>query len=111
MRKDRVLSLVIAAGYLIGYAVMMFSQPQGTGRPGPPALGVIAIAIFLLLVLALIWFGDELGQYTGPVSRGYIDRKSPGCMVKFMGWLFPGLAFPPGSWRSARRHRLCSPEV
>jgi hypothetical protein len=88
MRKDRMISLAIAAAYLIGYTVLAYSPQQAPGRPGPPAAGVVAIGIFLLLLLALIWFGDELGEYVGPPGRGYIDQKSPGCLVKLIGWLF-----------------------
>ena len=47
-------------------------------------IGLPGITLF---VLALIWFGDELGELTGLTSRGYISQKSPGCFVKLIGWV------------------------
>ncbi len=37
--------------------------------------------------MAAIWISDELGAYTGPFGRDYIDTESPGCMVKIVGWI------------------------
>jgi hypothetical protein len=43
--------------------------------------------LFPFFAVVLIWFGDVLGNYTGiPNSR--IDNLSPGCLVKFFGWMF-----------------------
>ena len=38
----------------------------------------------LLLPLACIWYGDELGEYVDAVN---ITRKSPGWMLKVGGWV------------------------
>jgi hypothetical protein len=44
---------------------------------------------FLLLPLACIWFGDQMGKYTGFSSIGqpYINKESPGCLVTLVGWI------------------------
>lgn len=46
--------------------------------------------MFALISLALIWFGDALGGYTGTTgfARPHITKESPGCLVKLMGWFF-----------------------
>jgi len=45
--------------------------------------------VVLLIPLGLIWFPEELGSYTGSVSRGgKIDTETPPFLVSFMGWLF-----------------------
>jgi hypothetical protein len=98
MQKDRVLSLLVVLLYLLvfyGWAVIH-------GIPADPkaarglAFDLIVVPFLLLLPLALIWFGDELGDYTGPVPRGYVDQKTPGCVLKFFGWgllLVPAVLF------------------
>jgi hypothetical protein len=88
LRKDRKISLAILVGYLVGYVFLAFAQQQVPFRAGPAAAGGIAITVFLLLILALIWFGDEMGEYIGPLGRGYINQKSPGWLVKLIGWMF-----------------------
>lgn len=50
----------------------------------------------LLLPLACIWYGDELGEYVGAVPGPSIMKKSPGWMVKLGGWfllLLPVILF------------------
>ena len=43
----------------------------------------------LLFPLALIWFSEPLGQYTGSVGRGgYIDSPTPGILVAAVGWIW-----------------------
>jgi len=50
---------------------------------------LLRVLAFLLLPMACIWFGDELGRYTGiAVLRPiFITEESPGCLVKFVGWI------------------------
>jgi hypothetical protein len=39
--------------------------------------------------LALSWFPEELGSFTGYVGRGgRIDTETPPGLVSFMGWFF-----------------------
>lgn len=79
---ERLLSLLVAFGYLaVGFWV-----------EGPAALGFL---VFLILPLALIWFGDDLGAYVGPSFRPSprrITSRSPGSLVRILGWVL--LLFP-----------------
>jgi hypothetical protein len=83
MRKDRIISLALALLFFLAGFAKALSQGRKDALNA-----LLVLPAVLLLPLALIWFGDALGEYTGPVSRGYIDQKSPGCLVKFFGWVF-----------------------
>lgn len=81
---SRVLSLVMAAGYLVA-AISL-----GDGEDVLPVLG------FVLLSLAFIWFGDEIGDYTGWIGLRYVSTRTPGAMIRFAGWvllLLPAVGF------------------
>jgi hypothetical protein len=82
MQKGRLVSLVVGVAWLV--AAFAF-DPQGGGSGNPrdrfALLGVTLVA------LALIWFGDELGEFTGFTGRGYITKTSPGWLVKLFGWV------------------------
>ena len=41
----------------------------------------------VLLPLACVWFGDELGNYVGTVPGPAITKRSPGRLVKLGGWI------------------------
>jgi hypothetical protein len=45
------------------------------------------VGIYVILPLARIWFGDEMGGYIGPTSSGYITNTTPGVFVCIGGWL------------------------
>jgi len=77
MDLGRALSLLIGLGYLAAVAV----------AAGPAA--VLPYAGPLVFVLALIWYGDEMGSYTGflPPHRP-ITQRSPGSVVRLLGWCF-----------------------
>jgi hypothetical protein len=76
MPVDRLISLVLAAVYLALAAM------SGDAR------SVFAVILWILLALALIWFGDELGEYMGTMKGSLVTAKSPGSLVRFFGWLF-----------------------
>lgn len=82
----KIISFIIAIGYL-------FSAYSIGG--GELLLRTFA---FLLLPMACIWFGDELGTYKTrlfldfPRSRR-ITSESPGCLVKLCGWFLLFLPF------------------
>ena len=43
----------------------------------------------LIVALALIWFGEEMGEYLGGfhrIGKPYITKKSPGSLVSLFGW-------------------------
>ena len=79
---NRVLSLLVAVGYLIFAA-----NTRGLE-------GVNKTLIFLILPLACIWFSDAIGEYTETGSAfvfGFsprISRKTPGIFVCLIGWVF-----------------------
>jgi hypothetical protein len=80
---SRIVALFIAVGYVVA-AVCQEHE-----------LRVAAQASLLtLLPLALIWFPDEIGSYTGSVGRGgYVDTETPPALISFMGW-FLLVGFP-----------------
>ena len=78
----RFFSLVIAAGYL---SVVLF-MPGHRSIPG--RLGsVLAVAAYLLIPLLCIWFADEMGNYVGTLPGPAINKPTPGCLVRFGGWV------------------------
>ncbi len=43
----------------------------------------------LIVALALIWFGEEMGDYIGGfhrIGKPYITKRSPGSLVSLFGW-------------------------
>ena len=52
-----------------------------------PDMGPVQAVLFLVGPLGAILFSDALGSFTGPAGRGYINAPTPGCLVKFLGWL------------------------
>lgn len=73
----RKLSLVIVLVYLV--AALIY---------GGWELLLIA-AIVLIMPIAMIWFGDEIGDYVGGfhrIGKPYITKRSPGSLVSLFGW-------------------------
>ncbi len=75
MDWNRILSGVLAGIYLILAFV------------GGGIEAALRILLYLLLPLACIWFGDEMGDYTGIVRGQGITKSSPGWLVRILGWL------------------------
>ena len=73
---NRSLSLIIVLIYL-------FIEFQGNGFD----FEFIKTTIALALPLVCIWFGDELGEFTGVVNQRIIDSTSPGILVSTCGWV------------------------
>ena len=85
----RLLSLIVAAGYLVITSFFTYSA-------GKLVANLLIVGGALLLPLACIWFGDELGNYVGALPGPAVNRKSPAWMVKLGGWvllLLPAIAF------------------
>ena len=40
----------------------------------------------LLLALSFIWFPEEIGNLTGYFDTGYVNVKTPGAIISFLGW-------------------------
>lgn len=83
MQVDRIASLIIVVLW-IG-AVVLFDRPADWPNDFWEWLAVPGLGVVLL---ALIWFGDELGEFTGMTGRGYVSQTSPGWIVKLLGWIF-----------------------
>ena len=75
MNWNRILSGILAIIYL---------GVSGYFGGGGAALKVAA---GLTLPLTCIWFGDELGSYVGGMRGQAITTETPGCLVRFGGWL------------------------
>lgn len=75
---------ILAAIVVLIYAAAAWVS---AGEQAAPA-AVIYVLIGSLFPLAMIWFPDELGDMTGAVRGGYIDRPSPGWLVSAFGWFF-----------------------
>ena len=70
------LSLLIAAIYIV--VAYCFGGPEQA----------LTISLtFLPFPLALIWFAEPLGDYTGFMGRGYVSRPTPAIFVSIIGWL------------------------
>jgi hypothetical protein len=80
MDWNRLLSGLLAAIYIIT------AFAEAGAEAGLKVVG------FVILPLACIWFGDEMGDYIGQSGSGYITQKSPGFLVCILGWLL--LLFP-----------------
>lgn len=81
---SKLLSLALSAAYLVAAL---------TSKDVEVILSVLG---FVLLSLAFIWFGDEIGDYTGWVELRPITARTPGGMIRFVGWillLLPAVAF------------------
>lgn len=52
---------------------------------------LLIAVIVLIMPVAMIWFGDEIGDYVGGfhrIGKPYITKRSPGSLVAFFGWAF-----------------------
>jgi hypothetical protein len=81
----KIISLAISRGYVL------FAYFSGGTEL------VLKILVFLIVALACIWFGDELGGLTGfnLVRMIDISETTPGRVVRFVGWLL--LIVVPGA--------------
>ena len=75
---SRILSLVVAAALC---AAMIAEEGKLSGN-------VMKGALALLFPLALIWFSETLGDFTGNIGRGgIVNTRSPSWMIAGIGWL------------------------
>ena len=88
MVSQQRLSLLIAIAYLllVGLTAVTKSAREVVGA-------LLITTGFLLLPLACIWFGDELGDYVGALPGPAIRKQTPGWMVRLGGWFL--LLLPP----------------
>lgn len=84
MSISRLLSLFVVGLYLL-IAHLWADSVKNVS----PAFAGIA-----LFGLVCVWFGDELGGYIGNLTWFPISSRTPGGLIKFLGWLFL-LLLPP----------------
>jgi len=73
------LSLLVVAIYGLAYVV-------STGKLN---IGLVYLAGYVCIPLALIWFPEIIGGMTGNIGQGgNIDLETPPALVGFFGWLF-----------------------
>lgn len=91
--SSRGLSLLVASAYLLMVLIAGLLQPFPSIKEVLGLLLIIGAGV--LLPLACIWFGDELGDYLGTFPGPAVTRRTPGWMVKTAGWfllLLPAIA-------------------
>jgi hypothetical protein len=72
MNAARWISLAVAAAFC---AFAVYLQPT--------PLVIVAIA-YMVLPLAAIWYGDELGSFAGDWQ---LDASRPGLILRLLGWV------------------------
>ncbi|KPK63364.1 hypothetical protein AMJ83_07270 [candidate division WOR_3 bacterium SM23_42] len=73
------ISLIIAAIYLL--CALIFGG----------LVWFLITLVLLFVALAMIWFGEEMGDYIGGfhrIGKPYITKRSPGGLVSLFGWIF-----------------------
>ena len=90
MDWQRIVSVVIAAGYLLAALVGAWGR-----RPGEIAFTVLFTAGFLCIPLAMIWFGEGWGGglVHGQYSQPEFKRLTPPPLVVLGGWVILLLPF------------------
>jgi hypothetical protein len=79
MNWQRLLSLTIALVYL--FVGLIVYPPKSVGD----GVGLLSKRILgVLFPLACVWFGDEMGDYTGRLSS--VTKASAGWLVRLGGW-------------------------
>jgi hypothetical protein len=74
-------SKIVATLIATGWFIAIFTD---AGQMTP---AVAKSALALLLPLALIWFPEQLGSFTGYVGRGgNIDTPTPSVLISAVGW-------------------------
>ncbi len=84
MEKEKLISVIISLIYLIVASIYVGIE------------GALKTLTFLVLPIACIWFSEAMGDWVGFFGRANITKQTPGCLVKFMGWillLLPAIIF------------------
>jgi len=87
MSFSRILSLVVAGGYLLVSLLQLYLSEQWENLKG-----VIALMAWIALSLVCIWYSEEIGSLTG-AKYGLVSSSSPGWAVEIMGWILLILPF------------------
>ena len=86
VEDERVRGTTMAVGKLISLALAAIYVTLAA--MGGDARTLFAVIFWVVLALALIWFGDELGEYMGLMRGSLVTAQSPGWLVRLFGWLF-----------------------
>lgn len=80
---EKLAALGLACFWLAGLLIRAYFSPS------PPRDLAICLGLGILLPvpLALIWFGDELGELTG-FNSNVVQGKSPEFLLRTLGWCF-----------------------
>jgi hypothetical protein len=74
---NRGASLLVAAGHCYLFAT----------RAKASAYGVAVLAVYPIVCLGLLWYGDVVGEVSGYIGHGaLVDAPTPGCLVALFGW-------------------------
>lgn len=87
MSIPRLLSLIIAGFNVFGLIIAYLGGAFDGESQHYIIECFLGLFVWLLLSLSCIWFGDEMGNLIIPYNLGRIGSPSPGCMVRFMGWV------------------------
>mgnify|MGYP000193043558 CR=1 FL=1 len=80
----KIIAAIIASGYVVA---MLFAV-------GGATVEIAKTSLALLVPIALIWFPEELGDFTGSVGRGgFVNSRTPAVLLSAMGW-FLLVGFP-----------------
>jgi hypothetical protein len=79
----RIINIALSSSLALFYVVGIFIHST---RPELPKV-LLGLSAFLVLSLACIWFGDELGSRFDPLSIRGFNNPSPGWMVALLGWI------------------------
>lgn len=75
-------SLIVAVGF-IAFCLIELRPPSLKAAAG----SALFLSICVLLPLACIWYGDEMGDYVGTLPGPAINKPTPGGLVKAGGWV------------------------
>lgn len=78
---SRRLSILVVFSYAVVFAIAASNRSASE-----VVKTLLPIAGYLILPLACIWYGDEMGEYVGTLPGPSINRQTPGWMVKVGGW-------------------------
>jgi uncharacterized membrane protein len=101
MGRSKIIALIVAALYLAGFIYFLTTDVIGQDISREEKIDAaettVAVIGWLVVCLALIFRGDEIGQWKDYfVGLRYIDSTSPGIAVVIIGWLLlltPGIFF------------------
>ena len=87
MYLSRLISLFVAGLYVLILLAMCLVGDFGDQSQREIVESFLGLLVWLLLSLACIWYGDEMGEGLIGARCGLISSPSAGWAVKFVGWV------------------------